>query len=327
MTVLLGQRTWVFQLALAWVVLQGVLAALWPFGSGSPFGGNVGAATGVVAVSAAAVWLLRRLSLSDGIAVPRRLVLAAGWSVSSALLLVVPGNLLMRLVFGRTGEPAFAQDVFVAIGGVLAGLATEAYRRQSGTCCRDCGRSLTAARRADGWTAPSRWATLAAYVAAALPVLGYSIPHMLWALHIPFGVTQAEADAMGFDPVMVFLITAPVVGAVLTVGLARRWGQVFPGWVPLVAGPRVPRWLVIVPPLLPALLIVQYGILTVRCVGAVGLGLTDTCFGRPVQPDSANWAYLATYPVFLLWGFSLLVATIGYYLATRPDCSSCRCRP
>lgn len=77
----------------------------------------------------------------------------------------------------------------------------------------------------------------------------------------------------------VFLIAGPAAGAVLTLGLIRRWGRVAPSWVPLVGGRRVPRWL-------------------------------------PVELDG-NWAFAGTYPVFLLWGVSLLLAAAGYADTTR----------
>jgi hypothetical protein len=54
---------------------------------------------------------------------------------------------------------------------------------------------------------------------------------------------RAGGLALGFEAGFV------LAGTVLPLALVYRWGQVFPGWVPLLAGRGVPRWLVLGPAL------------------------------------------------------------------------------
>jgi hypothetical protein len=48
-------------------------------------------------------------------------------------------------------------------------------------------------------------------------------------------------------PVLAALATLAVGGAILTLGLIQRWGEVFPRWIPFVGGKRVPISLAVVP--------------------------------------------------------------------------------
>ena len=58
----------------------------------------------------------------------------------------------------------------------------------------------------------------------------------------------------------------------LTLGLVQRWGEVFPRWIPFLAGKRVPPALAIVPASLVSILVTTAGLMFVRLtlLGAVG---------------------------------------------------------
>lgn len=242
----------------------------------------------------------------------------AGWTACVLLVLVVPRNLVMVLAFRQPVEPPL---LFAMLGGVLCGLAADAFRVRTSPGCRRCGRTRPVVRRPDGTLVPPRWARVATAVAVVVPLAGFTLPHWLWALGIPLGTTRtAELSGAAF-PLFV-LGAVPAVGALLTAGLARGWSQRFPRWVPGLAGRRVPAALAIAPPLVAGLLVGQYGALMTRCVA---FGMTPACDpgGTGEAALAGQWAFTATYPVFLVWGAALLVATAGYRATTRA-CPACR---
>ncbi|MEU7293991.1 hypothetical protein AB0A76_12410 [Streptomyces exfoliatus] len=84
-----------------------------------------------------------------------------------------------------------------------------------------------------------RWAVLAAH---AVPLA--TLPSGLWRLALVAGlpVTQdAELGAMSAGE-SVYVVSLSVVSellALLTLGLVRSWGEVFPRWLPFLGGRRV----------------------------------------------------------------------------------------
>ncbi|WP_052423732.1 hypothetical protein [Nonomuraea candida] len=243
----------------------------------------------------------------------RPALLAAGWAASAALVLVAPGNLVMRLAFGKLGDPALAWQLPLAALGLLLALAT--HRHGVRTAARAPG------RRADGTARPALWARSAAWGAAGVPVLGFSLPHLLWGVGVPLGVaaeSRAGLAELGGSPVFWGLLVAgPVLGGLLTLGLASRWGQVVPRWVPFAAGRRVPRGLAVVPAVAVGLLVGQYGAMMTTCLT---FGITRACApGGGAGILDGSWGFAATYPVFLAWGLFLLAAAVGYLHATRRE--------
>lgn len=242
---------------------------------------------------------------------PARLaLLVLGWAGAAWLTLVVPGNLVMRLVFGQTGDPALPGQVLAVALGLLLGLATLRYGARTAP--------RPPRRRADGTVRPEPWTRAATWAAAAVPVLGYTVPHLLWGLGVPFGVaagSRAELAALaGSATYWVLLVAGPVAGAVLTLGLAARWGQVVPRRVPWVGGRRVPRPVAVVPPVVVGLLVGQYGAMMTTCLA---FGVTRTCApGGGADVLDGSWAFAGTYPVFLLWGVCLLAAAAGHVRTT-----------
>ncbi|WP_327085422.1 hypothetical protein OIE66_24055 [Nonomuraea sp. NBC_01738] len=234
----------------------------------------------------------------------RRALLTAGWAGAAILTLVAPGNLVMRLAFGKLDDPALGRQVlFTALGLALA-MVTFAYGRRTG----------------DPGDGPARWAVVVTWVAAGVPVLGFSAPHLLWGLGLPLGVGAGSRDGLGSlggsAVYWALLVAGPVAGAVLTLGLISGWGRIVPAWVPVAGGRRVPRALAVLPPVVVGLLVGQYGTMMTGCLA---FGITRTCApGGNNEALDGSWGFMATYPVFLLWGVSLLAAAVGRLGVTGP---------
>lgn len=91
----------------------------------------------------------------------------------------------------------------------------------------------------------TRWGRWATYVAVGVPVV-YAVTRWAWALGIPLGISEEllrEGQRSGLWLAGAALATMGVGGAILTLGLVRRWGEAFPRWMIGLAGRRfLPRW-------------------------------------------------------------------------------------
>jgi hypothetical protein len=201
----------------------------------------------------------------------------------------------------------------------LAGLAwmvTAAvqHRRLTGACPR-CGRGTADLE----WTSPesaARWGRWAVAIAVALPV-GYAATRYAWALRIPLGVRQQLLDDLGTAVYAgAALATLAVAGAVLTLGLVQRWGEVFPRWIPRLNGRTVPIGLAVVPAGIVSLVLASAGLMFVRLAitGTLGENLPGT------SDDVAGWLPEMFWP---LWGAALAAAAYAYWLRRRGRCPDC----
>ena len=100
-------------------------------------------------------------------------------------------------------------------------------------------------------------------------------------------------------------------GALLTLGLVQRWGEVFPGWLPVVGDKQVPPALAIVPATLVAILVTTPGLMFVRLTLLGEIGELFTFVG------DEDWAALAPELLWPLWGVALALATQAYYYRRR----------
>jgi hypothetical protein len=239
---------------------------------------------------------------------PSRWTVAGSWSAATLLLLVAfPLHLLFEIPAALAGRPSDWRDLgarlaLVAGGVLVGGLANACGPRRESV--------------APGYRPVPRWARRWAYVAVALPVAGWAVPHGLWVLGVPLGISarklgdiqQNLSTATG-----VAITVVPPLAGLLVLGLVQRWGQQFPRWMPGLRGRRVPRLLAVVPAGIVAISLVTYGVLSIAVFG--GQLLADGLRWSQVRAD---WAVIATLLVFLGWGVSLGVTTVGYLLATRP---------
>jgi len=108
-------------------------------------------------------------------------------------------------------------------------------------------------------------------------------------------------------------------GTVPPLALVYRWGRVFPGWVPLLAGRGVPRWLVLGPALGRGVGMTAYfGVSLVRLAVQTVTGTWEQGAGSlPLWfsglPCSHTWSGA--------WGSG--AAALAFRRATRPPCWTC----
>ena len=214
-------------------------------------------------------------------------------------------------------------QVLLMLGGALwAATALVAARHGTETrgTCETCGRPAGRGDAAEGsahWTSPAgarRWGRVAVGVAAAIPVT-YAVDRLAWLLGVNLGVSdELVSTVKGTDLryAALGLGLGALGGAVLTLGLAQRWGEVFPRWIPVLRGRRVPPALAIVPASSVAVAVTSAGLTMDR--------LLLTHRGTLPTEDVAAFVPMAPWP---LWGVSLGAATLAYHLRRRGQCRAC----
>jgi hypothetical protein len=208
--------------------------------------------------------------------------------------------------FARNGLPP-AHLGLVLVGAALFGRAAVLLRRSATGRCAVCGRP--AAR----WTEPAtalRWGRIATWVAVAGP-LPYALVRMTWLTPWPLGMPEGgdlEPEMRLFGLGLGF---AALGGAVLTLGLVRPWGEVWPRWVPVLRGRPVP---VRVPVVAGGLVATA---LLAASPGMIALAVDDLLAG-----DATGWALLLLFPT-LPWGLALAAAVTAYAYRRRGACRSC----
>ena len=249
------------------------------------------------------------------------------WAVVVALVIVVPDTRVLTLAgylpilivgapfgwppidYGIVFNSQHANQVVCLAVGLLVALAVLRWQRRTAGACEACGRD----DRAGGWTTPgaaARWGRWATGVAAAVPAF-YAVVRLAWAAGIPFGISDeflAEMQRTGMVWAGLGLGAFALAGAVLTLGLVQRWGEVFPRWMIGLAGKRVPIRLATVPATLVAL-----------AVTAASLGL----YSEPeLYTSDLSLAHIPQLG-WPLWGAALGAATYAYHLRRRPACRDC----
>jgi hypothetical protein len=207
------------------------------------------------------------------------------------------------------------------VGAALLAVSTVRFARRTAGACASCGRRPGAgADTSDpAWTTPgaaARWGRVAAWVAAAVPLV-YASTRLTWAMGLPMGLDRATADELRSTSAWIAALglgSFAVVGAVLTLGLVQRWGEAFPRWIPVLGGRRVPVLLAVLPASAVAVAVLP-----------AGLSLIAVTFdGRaPALTVNGSWATLG--PIFLwpLWSVALGAATYAYWLRRRRSCQVC----
>jgi hypothetical protein len=333
---------WAAYAAGAWSLIYGMLGLYWTLGgAGFPFGsendpqatlsilGGMRAETGAPVVAAlgligAAVAVAMARAWGRGR--PRAALLAFAWTAAAGLALVIPDY---RVLMATAYAPIFVigapfdwppgnffdvitwpvVNQFICIGGgILWAVAALTYQRR------------TRPGRVDadaGWTTPAaaaRWGKWAVSVAVIVPIL-YAVTRWAWALGIPLGITEdllREGQAVGAWWAGAALATVAIGGAILTLGLIQRWGEIFPRWLLFLAGKRVPLALAIVPAALVSILVTTAGLMFVRLTLLDGFRL-----GERVLTLDENWAALAPELLWPIWGAALGMATLAYYYRRR----------
>lgn len=227
---------------------------------------------------------------------------AAAWAFAIALLLLVPDVRMIQnfayLFFGYFGKiDAATLWMLAAIaGGVLwAGAALTIRPLRAST--RPASAAVTGSAPQQG----PRWGR-AVTIAATVLALPYPAVRISWALGIPLGVPDSYID--GADLMLrvgaAGLGLLAIGGAVLTLGLIRPWGEVFPRWIPGLGGRPVPVWVAVVPGAWAAILI-----------SAAGLRLA---VWTVLDSDWSQWGTGGPGLFFLPWGLTVGAATYAYWI-------------
>ncbi|MFE2180278.1 hypothetical protein [Streptomyces sp. NPDC059455] len=146
---------------------------------------------------------------------------------------------------------------------------------------------------------------------AAAAALWASAPSALWrfavVLRVPLGLAESEYDAMlipGWGYLVVPLLSVLQEAlAFLTLGLVRPWGEVWPRWIPVLRGRRVPVPAAVVPAALGALGCTVYGVL-----------FTWTTLHSDMEITRwGEWLMNACYVPLVAWGQLLAAVTMHYY--------------
>jgi hypothetical protein len=322
-------------LALAWTVL----GRGFPFGTTDPghessplreLTPEAGAPSfaGVLLLAAVVLLLLQGRRRLPGPA--RWAVLGYVWTVAAALLLVVPDTRLLTVAgylpvlivgfpfgyppvdYGEVIDWTLVNQMICLAGGLLLARAALRWQFRSHDACLRCGRG----EREASWTTPAgaaRWGRWAAGVAAAVPA-SYAIVRLAWAAGIPLGLSPEFLDDMhrtGLVWAGAGLGGFALAGAILTLGLVQRWGEVFPRWMIGLAGKRVPIRLATVPATLVALFVAS---------ASVGFFTSDGFFTTFTADAGLTTLPMVAWP---LWAAALGGATLAYYLRRRGACRDC----
>jgi hypothetical protein len=324
----------------------GTLALIWmmtgrgfPFGRGDP--GNdssplrdltpeVGAPlfAGVLLLAAVAALVMNgRADLPR----PARIVLLGYvWAVVAALLILAPDSRVLTLAgylpiliagapfgyppidYGDVFTATLGNQVLCIVVGLVLGRAALRWQFRTSGACMACGRGEVESRWA-GQAAAARWGRWATWTAAAIPA-SYALVRLSWAAGIPLGISRdflTEMQDTGLVWAGAGLGAFALAGAVLTLGLVQRWGEVFPRWMIGLAGRPVPIKLATVPAALVAVIVAS---------ASVGFLTADGFL-----TEFTGGLSLATLPMVLwpLWGVALGAAALAYHLRRRPVCAEC----
>ncbi|MDG4821468.1 hypothetical protein O7635_06310 [Asanoa sp. WMMD1127] len=309
-------------LAAACALAYGAVALVWTVtGSGYPFGANnpsddlhplravpvdIGAAVFAVALLGAGVLALATAG-RQAVHPPRgvrAILLGLGWTVAAALVVLVPGAhvlaiagytpaLLIGAPFGWPPDLDYgvifnwttANEVAAIGTGVLLAWSLLVWQRRT-----------TSSAHRDG---PVRWGTAVTYAAAAAPA-AYAASRLGWALAHLFGSDKEMIADGDFALIATGLGGFALVGAWLTIGLVRPWGERFPRWMIGLAGRRVPIRLATIPATMVA----------VAVAAASASFLSDPNVLRDITSGDLAFLPMALWP---LWSVTLLLATYAYH--------------
>ncbi|REK92096.1 hypothetical protein DY245_00660 [Streptomyces inhibens] len=156
---------------------------------------------------------------------------------------------------------------------------------------------------------PSRRAVRAAYASAFSATLGFIPLHAVWALGIPLWADEDKFRkwyAGGGGPYLFVLSALALMAGVLALSLVRPWGLVFPAWVPLARGRRVPRRTLTATACTVSAFLLLY---TVWAAVQMVAQFDD-------EGIFSSWVVVYGIPQFLVWGIGLFIAAWSYRART-----------
>ncbi|MFB7482099.1 hypothetical protein ACFUEM_16615 [Streptomyces anulatus] len=321
-------------LAFLALLLYGLAHAYWAFGGdGFPFGADDAnpeySAFGHIGRDRLAPWIAGGFLGSAAVAlllalpgrrrIPARVLVGASVFSAAAVFCTLAdfrilGNLayVFMLKFGAINWTVINQLFAVVAVGLLVASAI-IYRRRTSGACTGCGRTDAG----EGWTSPeaaARWGRRAAYTAVVVPLL-YASTRWAWALGIPLGISEELWEEGKKDNLWIAgaaLATMGALGSLLTLGLVRRWGEIFPRWMVGLRGRRVPLSLAVVPATLVSVLVTIAGVMYIRLH-----------FQGAFDNQKDDWGATVPEMIWPVWGIALAAATLAYYFRRRGVCKRC----
>jgi hypothetical protein len=255
------------------------------------------AVLGIAAIAVVAQAILARREPTPVL----RIVVAAAGALSAAALIVASALILLDLVGGilsGLGVAFYPLGALSRLGCVAAAVLTGLHTWRFFLATR-----TGAIVRPRPTVAPT-WVIAAAYAAV-----------------LAFGLRVAAQFAVGFDfdafasapSAIVFEIGFLLAGTLLPLALAHRWGRIWPRWVPLFAGRRVPRWVVLGPgAVFGTGMVAYFGFMVVQMIG-------HRLQGRnPFPGDLPEWFFWVSVPAYAIWGVGLLIGAVSYGRLTVP---------
>lgn len=342
--------SWIGYAVAIWSAVYGAFGVWWALGGGGfPFGTGdpelmaepamafkvsllgwttpqvAGPIIAVIGLTGAVVGVLMALGITAGWG--RYLLPAYAWGAAIVLavgiqdyrvLVVVAYTPIMAVakLFGMWSNGTDWGDLYLAprlnlllclFAGIGWGLTAIAYRRRVTDSCLTCGRN--------GARTPSfvdRWGRRAAWVAVAAPLF-YCATRWAWALGFSLGIDPIAYQAareQGLWLAGAALASVGLVGAVLTLGLIQRWGEVFPRWMLGLAGCRVRPMLAVIPAMFVSVILVATSFMYIRVVTIDGI-------------TPATWPLSLPETLFLVWGVALFIAALAYHRRRQGVCSNC----
>ncbi len=313
-----GWMAWTPHAAILWALAYGAVRVWWA-ARGAPSFGPLHfdllffSGWSAVSLCAAAAVVALALRLAPWL----WSLLIAGWTVCLALMAACPlllldafGALLPGL-FVPLQPVAFLSRVACLVEAIFLGASSEAYRRHWCSACLICGRSADRVRLLK----PPKWAWWAAYsaIAGCLVRIGAQAAIGFGMMRQPAGGPRMAVASLVFEAL--FLLA----GTVMPLALVHSWGRVVPGWLPLLAGRRVPRWLLLGPAFaIGSLMTVYFTVTMVKITEDTIGGAWHQSFGT--LPLAFFWVSV---PGYIVWGLGLVVASFGYNRVTRSACRAC----
>ncbi|WP_066285639.1 hypothetical protein [Arthrobacter sp. B6] len=302
------------QAAVGWglVVLAGAAALLATVtATGDRMNNPPAGLRAAVAVMAATMCLVALVLVGDA-----RLLTVLGYI--PVILATVSYDPQIQEAMPRLVDASLLNLLALAAGAVLWVALAVAVDRVYRGACRRCGRDEAAVHGLFSAAAAARWGRAAVLIAVVVPLV-YAVTRICWAFGFPLGVDPAIQEDMvsrGMDTSALGLGGMALAGAVLTMGLVQRWGEVFPRWVPGLAGKRVPISLAVIPATSVAIAVIPASVTMIMMAGMPSGGIVPAF-------SPTNWAPFG--PAFLwpLWGVALAAAALAYYLRRRGTCRDC----
>ena len=289
---------------LGWAVAYGGVRLAWTVGEAPEFGRlglDLLGFTGwwSVALCAAAGGLAVAL---DRVATWRPALAGLAWTVAGALV-AAAAILLPELV----GFLLFTVGPFFDPRRSRVGSSVSAERP-----ARSGHRALSAAHPGrlpsllpDGPTGYAALGTRAVGALGAWAAVGGLVTRFAAQFVVGFDRVDQSASLLGLE------IGLVLAGVLLPLALVHHWGEVWPGWVPLLAGRTIPRLLLLVP---------GFG-LGAGIVAYFGMGMVQVSSGSHSEfSDAFLWVAMSAY---LVMGLGLLVGSTDYHLRTRRQCGTC----